>query len=285
MRTLEKKWSGDVKLYHEAYASYDEFYRTLMERQAKAHNTLEDVMLGHDAKWVGCRSVEEAKDLFLNGWERPLEQLKVQIDKELRTLENKKRTKMVSNVCGYMPIIPNALMRLPNAMIDTKVEKVKSRILRFCISISRACGNDTDTIIRKMSKQLASIAYLERSGKYRCRIEVFFPAFGGLTENGSKYSVSCSVLVKSENQLFDTRRLCYPVVNPSMLRLLMFGWVESLPMPYDDYHVCGYGRAFERWDTASKKAFVDAINENGENIICLDLDTDVEEILKKGGVM
>ena len=283
MRTIEKKWSGDVNLYHEAYASYKEFYETLMERQPRAYKKLETIMANHNASWVGVGSVEEAKGLLLNGWEKPLEQLKVQIDNELRTLENKKKARAFNDVCGYAPIIPNALMRLPNAMINTRVEKVASRVLRFCISISRACSVSTDEIIRRTSKTLAYIASLERSGKYRCRIEVFFPAFGGKYSNGRKYSTSCSVLVKSENQLFDARRLCYPIINPSMLRLLMFGWNESLPLAHDDYYVSAYGRAFEYWDSESKKAFIDAINENNENIICLDLNSDVEQMLKKGG--
>lgn len=283
MKVIEKKWSGDVKLYHEAYDSYKEFYETLMARQGRAYEKLETIMNNHDASWVGVRSVEEAKKLFLEGWEQPLERMKVQIDRELNTLENKKRAKAFNNVCGYVPVIPNALMRLPNAMIDTRVDKVASKVLRFCISIDRACGCDTDMIMNQMSKQLAYIASLERSGRYRCRIEVFFTAFGGLNRNGSKYSTSCSVLVKSENQLFDTKRLCYPVINPSMLRLLMFGWNESLPLRHMDYEVGGYGTSFEHWDSTSKEAFINAINENGEKIICLDLKSNIEEVLRKGG--
>lgn len=285
MRTIEKKWSGSVKLYHEAYDNYKEFYETLMARQPKAYETLRTILRSHDTDWVGVRSVEEAQNLFLNGWEQPLEKLKVQIDKELGNIENTKKRRAYANVCGYAPIIPNALMRLPNAMIDSRIEKVASRVLRFCIAIDRGCSNDVDTIVNKMSKQLAYIASLERSGKYRCRIEVFFVAFGGLQRNGMKYSTSCSVLVKSENQLFDTRRLCYPVINPSMLRLLMFGWNESLPLAHSDYAVGGYGTSFEYWDNESKKAFINAINENGENVICLDLKSDVEQVLKKGGLM
>lgn len=284
MKTLIKKWNGEVKLYHEAYENYQEFYETLMARQSGAHETLEYIMKNHDASWVGVRSVEEAKELFLHGWERPLEQLKGQVDRELKTLENKRSIRSVNSVCGYMPIIPNALMRLPNSMIDTRRTKVKSKVLRFILMIERACGVSTDEIIRKMSKQLAYIAMLERSGQYRCRLEVCFVAFGGLNRNGNKYSTSCSVLVKSENQLFDTKRLCYPVINPSMLRLLMFGWNQSLPMPKNDYYVYGYGTSFERWENASKKAFIEAINENNENIICIDLDTDVEKIMKGGAI-
>ena len=60
----------------------------------------------------------------------------------------------------------------------------------------------------------------------------------------------------------------------------MFGWNQSLPMPKNDYYVSGYGRSFERWDGESKKSYINAINENNENVICIDLDTNVEALLK-----
>ena len=283
MKTMIKQWSGRVKLYHETYDNYQEFYETLMRRQDGAYKKLDYIFATHPSSFIGISSVDEAKRLFLNGWERPLEQLKVQVDKELKTLENKRCSKTITSVCGYMPIIPNALMGLPNSMLDTKKIKVKSKVLRFVMCLSRQGGASVDEIIRKTSKQLAYIAMLERSGQYRCRIEVAYQGFGGLYENGRDYSVSCSILVKSENQLFDVKRLCYPVINPSMQRLLMWGWCDSLPMNHDTYGVSGYGCSFNNWSDTSKKAYIDAINENNENVICVDLDTDIEKVLKKGG--
>lgn len=285
MKTVVKHWSGNVDLYRESYDNYMEFYETLMNRQANAKKTLERVLDDGGKSWVGIGSVEEAKKLFLTGWEKPLEKLKLKVENEIKAIGLRERRKPFVNVCGYSPIIPNALMRLPKAMMDSKPEKVKSKVLKFLVIVNIPCGIDCDEVIDKMSKKLAYIASLERSGKYRCRIEVDWSGFGGLGQNGNKYSACCSVLVKSEDQPFDVKRLCYPIINPSMARLLMFSWYESLPLDERDYYIDGYGRSFPRWDINSKEAYKKAVTENNESVICVDLDTDIENMLKKGGVI
>ena len=173
---------------------------------------------------------------------------------------------MFNDVSGFVPVIPHALMGLPKELIFTSSQR-NQRFLRFILMIDRASGVSTDEIICKMSKMLAKIASLERSGQYRCRLEVCFTAFGDC--HSDKIHTSCSVLVKSENQLFDVKRLCYPIIHPSMLRLFMFAWEESLPLKYDDYRVSGYGKAFEHWKESAKEFFIKGLNENNEKIICV----------------
>ena len=283
MKRIETDWRGNVKLYVESFENYKEFYDILMERQSRAKHDLDYILRDNGTSWTGINSVKEAKDLFLNGWEKPIEDLKVKIDKELQSIEKTARNRMSANVCGFIPIIPNALKKLPYSMLDTKVEKRKSKVLKFMISISRTCSTSADAIINKLSKQLAYIASLERSGKYRCRIEIMFPAFGGLYENGQKYSTAMTMLVKSENQLFDVRRLSYPIIHPSMLRLLAFGWYYSLPLNYDDYRVGGMGTAFPKWGSESKEKFLNKLLNANEKTFVIDYDTDVEQMLRKGG--
>lgn len=269
----------DQKFYHERFENYDEFYRTIMKRQDNARKTLEDVFNQHDKDWTGVQSVEQAKDMLLNGWSKNVDRLKQSFNQELNTLENNKAKKTINSVAGFMPIVPNALMGLPNSMISMKLEPKKSKIFNFMIAIDRACNNSVETIIEKMSKIFAYIAMLERSGQYRCRIEVFFTAYGGSERSGTNTSVS--VLVKNENQLFDIKRVCYPVIHPSMLRLFAFAWEESLPLDYDDYRVCGYGTSFEHWNDTYKQDFINMVNEKGEKTICLDLFSNIKEKIEK----
>lgn len=269
------------KFYHERYSNYKEFYDMVMSRQPIAHRTLEQVLNDGGTNWVGVNSVEQAQDLFLNGWQQNVEQMKVAFNKELDCLEHDRPRKMAASVSGFMPIVPNALLGLPNSMIDIKLTPKKSRILNFMVSIDRSCGNDVSTIIQKMTKMFAYIAMLERNGQYRCRIEVFFTAYGNSSRIGT--NTSASVLVKSENQLFDIKRLCFPIIHPAMLRLFMFAWNESLPLDYSDYKVSGFGCSFEHWSSDYKKDFINVVNEVGQKTICLDLHSNIEELLKKGG--
>jgi hypothetical protein len=267
------------KFYHERFANYKEFYDCIMSRQSNAHQTIQQVMDDHDSSWVGVRSVEEATNLFLNGWQQNVERMKVAFNKELNALDQGRPVKLVNSVCGFMPIVPNAIMGLPKSMIDVRIVPKKSKILNFMIAIDRACSYSVEEIIKKMSKMLAYIAMLERSGQYRCRIEVFFTAFSGRSRSGT--NTSASVLVKSENQLFDIKRVCFPVIHPAMLRLFMFAWEESLPLDYSDYRVSGYGCIFALWGDEYKRDFINVVNENNEKTICLDLRSNIEEVLGK----
>lgn len=272
--------SDDQEFYHERFSSYKEFIDTVDSRQSNAHKGMDEILSNGGSGWVGVKSVNEARELLLNGWEKNVERLKSTFNRELDSLEHDRPVKLANSVCGFMPIVPNAIMGLPNSMIDVRMSKKKSRILSFMVSIDRSCSTSTEEIIKRMSKVLAYIAMLERSGQYRCRIEVYFTAFGGCPRD--KVNTSCSILVKSENQLFDIKRTCFPVIHPAMLRLFMFAWEESLPLDYDTYRCYGYGTSFEHWDEEYKKDFIDnVLNENNEKTICIDLMSNMEEIIGK----
>lgn len=283
MRTIKRKAKfgskPDQMFYHERFENYKEFRDAIMARQDGAHKTIESVMSNGGSDWVGCKSVKEAEDMLMNGWAKKVEDMKIAFKKELATLDNSRLRTTVASVSGFMPIVPNALLGLPNSMIDVRMTPKKSRILNFMVSIDRSCGNSVDEIVRKMTKIFAYMAMLERSGQYRCRIEVFFTAFGG--HGRDRTNTSVSVLVKSENQLFDIKRLCFPIIHPAMLRLFAFAWEESLPMPADQYMEGGYGTSFEHWDEEYKRDYIGAVGEEGQKTICIDLHSDIEEIIGK----
>ena len=285
MKIIQKKAKfgkkSDQKFYHERFSNYKEFYDTIIARQTNVSKsrTLQGILDNHDHDWIGVSSVQQAKDLLLNGWQQNVEKMKIAFKKELDTLEHDRPRKMVNSVAGFVPIVPNALLGLPNSMINVMMSPKKSKILNFMISIDRSCDNLVEKIIKKMTKIFAYVAMLERSGQYRCKIEVFFAAFSGSPREGT--NTSLSVLIKNENQLFDIKRLCFPIIHPAMLRLFAFAWEESLPLDYNDYKVCGYGSSFEYWSEEYKRDYINVINELGQKTICIDLHSDIEEVLGK----
>lgn len=269
--------SRQQALYHEKFGSYKEFYDVIMSRQPNASERLEDILLSGGSGWVGVNSVEEAKNLLLNGWQQNVERVKATFNRQLNCLEKEMPRKLVANVAGFMPIVPNALLGLPNSMIDVRMAPKKSKILNFMVSLSRASSNSVETIIEKMGKVFAYVAMLERSGQYRCRISCFGKA--SAPDDHKEVFATFSVLVKSENQLFDIKRLCFPVVHPAMLRLFSFAWADSLPLDSYSYKSCGYGTAFEKWNKQDKETFLGALTEGNEKTIAIDMDTDIEELL------
>ena len=280
-KTAEFGTGKNQKFFIETFENYKEFYETIKSREKTAHETIKEVFNEHSSSWLGVKSIEEAENYLFNGWDKYVDKINNMFNKNVELLGCRKVTRMYNNVCGFMPIIPNALMGLPKSMIDFKKDYKKSKILNFLIVIDRGCGNSPEEIIEKMTKQLAVIACLEKTGKYRCRIDVAFCGFSD-EYRASKTYACCKLKVKSENQPFDIKRLCYPVVHSSMLRLMMFSWYESIPMNYRDYHIDGYGTSVEYWNSTCKKQLAEIVKDNNEKVIVFDFGTDAENLLKGG---
>lgn len=270
-----------TKMYYEQFQNYDEYWKIVEEREkTNAHDKDSDLKhICSNSSWVGCKSYEEAKDLLVNGWDSKLDYFKRCVEKETDLLSDTNVVRTFTDVAGFMPIVPNAIMGLPNCMINMRQEKRKSRIIKFLIAMNRSARYGSNDIIEKMSKVLARIAVLERHG-YRCRIELFGSFHDGYE---SDKTIAChSVLLKSENQLFNLRRMAFPIAHSAMQRVFGFAWENSLPINYYSYHFCGLGRSVQYWSQDKREALLEAINENHEKLILIGMESDLEEVFGKG---
>ena len=284
MRTINKqiKFGGknNQKLYYEQFSSYDEYWKVVEYREkTNAHDRDSD--LNHicdNASWVGCKSYDEAKNLLINGWDENIEYFKKQLSKEVELCDEKKITRTFVDVVGFMPVVANAVMNLPNCMLNQKVDKKKAKVIKFLILMNRSCQYSSKDILDKMSKVLARISVLEKRG-YRCRIELFGSFHDGKYDG--KTIVAHSVLLKSESQLFDMKRMAFPIAHSAMQRVFGFAWENSLPIDYDSYHECGLGRSIQYWNTNCKEDLLNAINENNEKIIEVGMESDLDKLFGK----
>ena len=280
MRIVRKKIFED--LYYEQFGSYDEYWR-IVEQRNRENPHCDSQSFEHicdDKSWVGCGSYEEAKSLLVKGWDANVEMLKECVKKEIDLIGDKRLTKTFSDVAGFMPIVPNAIMNIPNCMLNAKQERRKAKVIKFLFFMNRSYRYNSDDIIRKMSKILARISVLEKHG-YRCRIEIFGSFHSGYS-NG-KMIVAHSVLIKSENQLFDIKRMAFPIAHSAMQRVFGFAWENSLPLDYNKYHCSGLGSSVQYWDKKNRDSLLDAINENNEKIIAVGMESDIDEVFGKVG--
>ncbi len=285
MRVVQKtiNLSGNTrKMYYEQFNSYDEYWRIVEQRErTNSHDESRNVLTKKFEKnWYGVSTYKEAKELLVNGWGQKVSKIQNALKKEIELCDTKRVARAFSNVCGFMPIVPNAIIGLPNCMIDTRKDLKKTRVIKIMIEIGCCCQYDSDEIIDYFSKVLARIYALEKSG-YRCRIEVL-STFSSPEKEYTETVVGHSILIKSENQLFDTKRMAFPIAHSAMLRVFGFGWENSLPIDYNSYHTYGLGRAYERWPRNARKEFEEQLNENGEKIIVLTMGDDLDEIFGKG---
>lgn len=269
------------KMYIEKYKSYKEFVEMIKEREKTyckdSSHYLAKNWYSKDTSWIGIDNYETAESYLLNGWENHLEMMKKEIDKNINLMDNKKVVKQYSDVCGFAPIVPNVLLGLPNCMLNTHKDVKKSKIIKFLFEMNKPWTYSSKEIIEKYSKILANIAILEKNG-YRCRIEL-----NGTFSNihGNQTIVGFNILVKSENQLFDVKRLCFPLVHSAMSRLFGFAWENSLPIK-DNYHTSGMGQALYLWNKTDRDEVLNALNERNEKIVYVSMNTNENELLKGG---
>lgn len=268
------------KMYYEQFGSYEEYLRVLEERNKTNAHRSDNKLENLTGSWYGVRSYEEARNLLVNGWEKQVDYLKTKLMKEIDLCDDKKIVRMFNDVAGYMPIVPNAIMNLPNAMINQRTDRKKSKIIKFLIGMNRSCSYSSEEIIDKMSKILARIAILEKHG-YRCRLEIF----GSFHDGDEDYkTIAChSVLIKSENQLFDLRRVAFPIAHTAMQRVFGFGWENSIPLRDSEYHCGGLGRAIQYWNSKRRNDLLNAVNESNEKLVYVSMDTNIEKMFGKGG--
>lgn len=285
MRIVEKeiKFGRDKsrKLYYEQFHSYQEYLQIVEERmKTNSHSVEHDwEHLTSDKKWCGVSNYKEARDLLLNGWDKEVETLKKSISKEIDICDKKQFVKQFSDIVGYVPIVPHVIMNLPNSMINFRKDTKKTKVIKFLIGMNRSWTYSSKEIIEKMSKIFARICLLERQG-YRCRIEMIGQQS---SEGSSKTIVAHTVLIKSENQLMDVKRVCFPIVHSAMQRVFSFGWENCLPLEFEEYHDYGMGVALQYWEKENRDKVLEAINENGEKLIYISVDSDIEELFGERG--
>jgi hypothetical protein len=277
MRIVQKKIKGEsANIYYEQFESYQEFLKIVEERDrtnAHGHHTLRENV----GDWNGVKTYEEAKDLLMNGWEAKVEYLKKCVEKEIDTIDQKRLTKVFNDVVGFMPVVPMAIMNLPNCMLNVRQSVKKQKVIKFLIDRTFGCGVNSDDAIKYFSKVLARISVLEKNG-YRCRIEILQ---NYSSESWSKTRAMFSMLIKSENQLFDIKRMAFPIAHTSMFRTFGFAWENSLPIAYESYHQSTLGRGWMYWNKTSRERMLDALNEANEKTVYVHYNKDLDEIFGK----
>jgi len=279
MRVVQKKIENENNmLYYEQFDSYHEFLNVVEKRDKEnPHGEYTLSYSGKRGSWVGVKSYEEARNLLINGWDAKVEYFKKEFESETKKLDEKKVVKQFTDVVGFMPIVPNAIIGLPNCMINMRTEHKKTKVIKFLIDNTVSGSESSESLIKYYSKVLARIGVLEKNG-YRCRIEILQTY---TDERTSKIKAGFTVLVKSENQLFDIKRMAYPIAHTSMLRVFGFGWENSLPIDYNKYHHDGLGVPMYHWNNERRNNMLNAMRNQNEKIVYVCYNKDLEQIFER----
>lgn len=215
------------------YDSLNDFYRYICDtpfndafRWAR-HSSVES-----DESFTKTKSFDEAVDLMKNGWTDMAQKLNKKLTEVESELAPMTRRKSAYDVAGYQCSVPRYLNGIPTSMIRTVNTPAKQKVVNLVKSIDYSGATSIDTIVEESIKAMQIIKKLENQG-YRVNLDI---ALGTFRKNG----FIVRVRVKNANERLNVSKLAFPLVHPSMLRRLMFRWIEVYPKITKDF-VSGYG--------------------------------------------
>lgn len=206
----------------EEYESASELVRTNRSRPVTPQwrgSSLEKE--GVTKSFNGVKTIGEAYDLLASGWTQGLADMTAALN-GVKTVERQKRAAFKNDVVGFAPIVPLAMMNVPNSMLNTATKSVKSKVIKVLYSMGDSCGVTVEQFMERGKKVMAAVVSLERSG-YRC--ELYSAQFYADSSN----SDCLLVKVKEANQPLDVKRVMFPFTHPAMFRVIGFEWEDKCP--------------------------------------------------------
>ena len=214
------------KLNIEFYKSAQEMADDLETRQ-RTDSRFEDTFRAGRKDFVGATK-EETFRMLREGYQPTVDALKGKI----KVNASGKRFKSFNDVVGFQPIIPNAIMGLPNSMVNSSMTPIKTKVLDIYYNMTVACHVDSKDLIKAGQKMLGVILEMEAQG-YRFNLYVCQDYY----ESSSGCDMVC-VKIKSANQPFDLKRMSFPVSHTAFFRGIGFEWYSKFPLGTYRY---GYG--------------------------------------------
>lgn len=178
-----------------------------------------------DFDWAGGFSTyEELKDTLLYGWEEPLQEIKSSFFKIKPNCKTFK-SKSFNDIVGYGPIVPNAILGLPKSMIN-QTKKINNKVISLVYDSSIPCIYKPADLVAFGKKITIGVKEIEAMGY---RVELFVSNI----VSHKNIIGSSFVKIKEANQPIDLKKICFPLINPAMLRVLFFNQMDSIPDGYD----------------------------------------------------
>lgn len=179
----------------------------------------------NDTTFCGTASYEEAVQLARYGWTDVLPRIKEKFNASVKSNTNGEiaKRRVYNHVVGYAPNVPNAILGLPQSMINQDKVPQKVKTVSIVYAPTGLADVSTDTFINAGVVVLNIVNQLELNG---VRVQLMIAC-----KDSEKYGVftNCTVTVKGYREQLDLKMIAFPIANPSMLRRLGFRWIETSP--------------------------------------------------------
>lgn len=220
----------NFKVMLERYNSAMEMVADLRKRKITSPSFRDKSKETFDS-WEGVKTYDEALNYMQNGYQPTVDALKESVKPSVKG--DVKRISFKNDIVGGNPIVPLAMIGVPNCMQNTYIRQIKAKVIDVYYDMTCSCGTSSKSIIEAGQKILGTILRLEQQG-YKFNLYAVQSYC-----NSSDADMLC-VKVKSSNQPLDIKRMSYTLTHTSFFRVLGFDWYSRTPK---GTYRCGYGRA------------------------------------------
>lgn len=233
-------------IYTQKFETMDSFFKFI----TTAHNNNKVFADEHcsdrsSENFTGTKNFSEAAELFRNGWDAGLEEIKAG---KVGDFSSPAPRALVRNYyVGACPNVPRALQGLPDAMRQVYRTPQKQRVLTILID-----GGVNFRVRKGRYMQVAAYVYqaireIERQGTRVELIHTHGFEIPKADRNVETLVVVEEITLKRASEVADAGRLSFAVAHMSMSRRLDFKWLEVCQCPYlngkaaKNYSSAGYG--------------------------------------------
>lgn len=228
-----------------------------------------------DKNFTTVSSLEEALEIMRTGYQPAVEKLK---SSAAGLSGEGKRIAFHNDVVGFAPVVPLAVMGVPQSMINMHMKPIKAKVIDVYYDMVMSCGTSTETIIENGQRLLSVIMSLEYQG-YRINLYAIQSYY-----NSSQGADMLVVKIKSSNTPLDLKRMSFALMHPAFFRVVGFDWYSKTP---EGTYRSGYGHAlgYDFDESEMQKGFKELFGQNAVvfSAAKLSKDKDHLESVMKGG--
>lgn len=178
---------------------------------------------GFHTKWTGTHNFEEAMKLLKDGWLDMAKKLEGKLQLATKSEVTKTRPRPQYAMAGYQACVPRYLQGVPESMIYSKQVPAKQKVITINKQVNYLADVSAEKIIEESVKALTIITKLEAQG-YRVNLN----AVTCSSDWNGYYQITRTCIKKASERL-SVAKMAFPLVNPSMLRRIIFRYGEVNP--------------------------------------------------------
>lgn len=258
MRAIDIR-QNKVRYVGEIFENPEEMVRTIESRE-QVFGDRDSLNYTDGSGFTGYKNGEDFKRDFLASKAKASIVKDVEANLAKIRTQERKRVQFYNNVEGFAPIVPLAMMGVPESMRASRMVQSKSKVVTVVIDMSTSGYVSARDVAKTATELVGAVSAMEKQG-YRVTL-IAIESSCSIDETSFS-----AVKLKDASQPLNLSRIIYPFTTASFARRAGFAWYERKT---GIHHQWGYGHPLH-CHKDRKKPLADAISKGAVLIAVSDV--------------